>query len=1489
MPLFHIHGLVGALLSSVMAGTSVICTSGFDSEQFVPWLETLAPTWYTAVPTIHHAVLSRAQAEPTGLRNHSLRFIRSSSSALPARVMRGLEDLFHVPVIEAYGMTEAAHQIASNPLPPGQRKVGSVGLAAGPEVSIMDESGNLLSSAGETGEIVIRGVTITSGYINDAQSNRESFEQGWLRTGDEGHLDADGYLFITGRLKEIINRGGEKIAPREVEDVILHHRAVAEAIAFAVPHETLGQDVAVAVVPRQNEVITEAELQRLVASQLSDFKVPQRVLFVDRIPKSASGKPQRLGLAENFSTLLTKQCLAPRNRVEKTLAAIWSQVLGIERIGVQDNFFTLGGDSLRATQVISRVRATMQAELAYLSFFEAPTVAGLAQCIEGARPADNTFRGSSSRPSLQNDRIPLSFAQQRLWFLDQLEPGIPVYNRPIVLRLTGQLDSETLGRCLNEIVRRHEALRTSFPAVDGEPSQVVFSSLTIALSVIDLTRFADDEREAEALRRATGESHQPFDLAAGPLLKARLFRLDAEKHLLLLLTHHMVSDGWSDHLLVAEITKLYDAFIDGRPSPLTDLPIQYSDYALWQQSEVEERRHTQDANYWREQLKNAPFLLNLPTDRVRPSVQTYAGARQVFSLPAGLAEELKDLSRRENVTLFMTLFAAFTVLLYRYTGQGDLLVGVPVSGRDRVETEELIGVFINSLVLRTKLSGDLPFFDLLRRVREAALAAYAHQELPFEKLVNLMQLEREPSRTPLFQVMFQLRNLPQCDAKLSGLGVEPISLDMGLAKFDLSLEMAENANGLECQFEYNRELFDTATILRMQAHFRNLLENIVVHDDRRISDLSPLTEQERHQLLVEWNDTKIDRVSSRCIHQEFEIHAAQTPNALAVVFNERRLTYGELNRRANQLAHYLTKLGVGPESLVGVCLEPSLELAVALLGVLKAGGAYVPLDPAYPKERLGFMLQDAQMTVLIAQPHLLGILPDHNARVVSLDLDCHEISLESEENPDNGASVENLAYVIFTSGSTGRPKGVAVPHCAVVNVLTHMQEQLRLNAQDTLLFVASLSFDISVLEFFLPLISGASVVLVSREVAADGSQLSKMLSSSHVTIMHGTPATWRLLLHAGWRGSAPLRMLCGGETLQFELAGQLCAGGSTVWNLYGPTETTIYSSSGVYLRDSRGRSVSIGKPIANTQIYLLDRQLQPVPIGVAGELYIGGAGVARGYLNRPDLTAEKFIPDPFRSAPGARLYRTGDLARYLPDGSIECLGRIDHQVKIRGYRIECGEVESALRQYPAVREAVVVAQEESSVASIGPVRRLVAYVVAAQNLVPTAHELRAFLKHKLPEYMLPSAFVLLEAFPLMPNGKLDRAALPPPDQSRPDLKNLVPPRTAVENALAQIWKDVLELDEIGIHDNFFEIGGHSLLATLVLSQVRHVFQVELPMRTLFDRQTVCELANAITDLQGDAVVAEITDALLEIESLSDEEAQALAVKEKLTGGNRIVG
>ncbi len=1443
MPLFHIHGLVGAVLAAIVAGSEVVCTPGIDLEQFFSWLEEFRPTWYTAVPTMHQAILKQTEANRSLISGCSLRLIRSSSAPLPPTVTAQLEDVFKVPVIEAYGMTEASHQIASNPLPPRRRKTGSVGVATGSDVAIVDEQGQFLP-AGRHGEIVIRGVNITRGYANNPEANKEAFTDGWFRTGDQGYLDEDGYLFITGRLKEIINRGGEKIAPREVDDVLLDHPAVAQAVTFAVPHATLGEDVAAAVVLEKNASVTEIELQRLVGARLAEFKIPQRVLFVDEIPKSATGKIRRFDLAEKLGLgalhSLGRDFMAPRSEVEKILAKIWSQVLGGEHVSIQDNFFQLGGDSIRAGQIIARVRQALQVDLSVSSFFETPTIAGLAKGIERVPLAAKELEAQPLLPIARNKTLPLSFAQQRLWFFDQFEPGNPIYNRPVVLRLTGRLHADMLERCLNEIVARHEILRTNFSAAGGEPVQVINPSLPLKLRVTDLSDLTSSQREGEALRQAVEESRKPFDLVQEALVRANLFRLSEQEHLLLWLTHHIVFDGWSDNILLDEFTTLYTDLMAGRSSSLPQLTVQYSDHTLWQRSQFEDQSCAQDLSYWKRQLDNAPQALNLATDRPRPPRQTYRGARHTFSLPVFLSDQLKDLSRRAKVTCFMTLFAAFNTLLYRYTGQDDLLVGVPVAGRSRVETERLMGVFINTLALRTELGGKLTFLELLQRIRDVALQAYQHQELPFERLVETLRPDRDLSRAPLFQVMFQLRNLPQWNGKIPGLRVDRIQLDIGVARFDLTLEVGEMQGGLECTFEYSTDLFDPATIERMQGHFQTLLEGITANPDQRLSDLPLMTRSERDRLLVEWNDTHKDYPSDKRIHELFEEQVERTPDSVAVVFEGEAVTYRELNRRANQLAHYLIGLGVGPEVLVGVCLERSMKMVVAVLGVLKSGAAYIPLDPSYPRERLRFMLEDAQATLVLTQDRLAESFSRLSARVICPDRYREEIALQGEENPETEAQADNLAYVIFTSGSTGKPKGVQVQHRTAMNLLSDVRERLRLNGQDTSLFVASLSFDISVMELFLPLSLGARVVVVSSEVAADGPRLMDQLSTFRATVMHATPATWRLLIQAGWQGRLAM-ILCGGEALQPDLAAQLITRGTSVWNLYGPTETTIYSSAALYQSQLCGGKVSIGRPIANTQIYLLDDDLRSVPIGVAGELYIGGAGVTRGYLNRSEMTAEKFIPDPYSVEPGARLYRTGDLACYLPDGNIEYLGRIDHQVKIRGFRIELGEIESVLSQHPTVLENVVMAREDTSRNN-----RLVAYVITRNKASVTISALRDFLKGKLPDYMMPSQFVFLDSLPLTPNGKLDRTALPQPDQTRPELiGTFVAPRTPVEELLAELWAEVLNLERVGIHDNFFELGGHSLLATQVVSRVRQAFQMELPLRSLFENPTIEGFANII--------------------------------------------
>ncbi|MGK7878448.1 MAG: amino acid adenylation domain-containing protein, partial [Xenococcaceae cyanobacterium] len=1071
----------------------------------------------------------------------------------------------------------------------------------------------------------------------------------------------------------------------------------------------------------------------------------------------------------------------------------------------------------------------------------------------------NTATHSNLSPILpvpQDKDLPLSFAQQRLWFLGQLEPGSSAYNMPAVYRLTGQLNITVLEQSLNEIIRRHEVLRTTFPAVDGQPSQAIAPSVTLTLPTIDLREHPETEREAIAQQLANEEAQQPFNLATGPLFRVKPLRLAGAEYVLLLNMHHIISDGWSFDIFFRELEALYTAFSNDQPSPLPELPIQYADFAYWQRQWLQGEVLESQLNYWKQQLSGSLPLLQLPTDYPRPPIQTYQGAYQSLELSLDLTEALKTLSQQEGATLFTTLLAAFQTLLSRYSGQEDIIIGTPVAGRNQVETEGLIGFFINSLAIRTNLSGNPSFRQLLSQVREVTLGAYDHQDLPLEKLIEELNPERDLSRSPLFQVMFAFQNTPSQPRELLGLTITPLEVHNGTSKFDLTLDLRETSEGIKGGIEYNTDLFKAETITRILGHFQTFLESIVANPEQRLWDLPILTAAERHQLLVEWNNTQNNYSNNTCIHQLFDAQVEQTPDAIAVVFENQQLTYRELNRRANQLAHHLQALGVRPEVLVGICVERSLEMVVGLLGILKAGGAYVPLDPGYPQERLAYMLSDSQVPVLLTQKQLVVGLPNHQACVVCLDTDWRKISQKSEENPVCGVKPENLAYVIYTSGSTGKPKGVQIIHRGVVNFLNSMSSQPGLTTQDILLAITSLSFDIAALELFLPISMGARIVLVSREVASDGSQLLARLTSSGATVMQGTPATWCMLLAAGSKDSYPLKILCGGEALPRELASQLLERGSSLWNLYGPTETTIWSTA---YKVNASRLVTrienapecIGRPIANTQVYILDQHLQPVPIGVPGELYIGGDGLARGYLNRPELTAEKFISNPFSDEPGSHLYKTGDLARYLPDGNIEFLGRIDNQVKIRGFRIELGEIEAVLTQHSEVQQAVVIVREDEH-----GNKHLVAYVVPNnQFLIPSPEsqipsQLCHFLKQKLPDYMIPSAYILLDTLLLTPNGKIDRCALPEPDPLRLNLESaFVAPSTSVEQQIADIWTQFLKLDTVGIHDNFFELGGHSLLATQIISRLRQAFGRELPLKILFEAPTVSELSDRIETIR----------------------------------------
>lgn len=1015
-------------------------------------------------------------------------------------------------------------------------------------------------------------------------------------------------------------------------------------------------------------------------------------------------------------------------------------------------------------------------------------------------------------------------------------PDIPVYNECVTIHLPGPLDVPALQASLNEIIRRHEAWRTSFPQVNGLPVQKIHPAQPLPLAVSDLRALPAEQREAEALHLATEDARILFDLANGPLLRARLIHLEDEVHRLYLTLHHIIFDGVAIYqVFLPELRTFYEDALAARPHTLPEAPVRYSDYAHWQRERMRGDLLNDQLLYWKEQLAAIPAVLELPTDRPRPPIQTYRGSMQPFALSKRLTDALKALSRREGVTLYMTLVAAYNTLLYRYTGQEDMLIGTATAGRKRPESQKLMGFFLNTLVLRTDLSCNPTFRELLLRAREVVAGAVAHEDVPFEYVVKALQPERNLSQNPLFQVLLTLE--PPLPVLPSGWTLTQMDVTVGTSKFDLSLELDDRPEGLIGRFEYNADLFDASTITRMVGHWRTLLESIVADPSLPIAQLPMLTPQERQQALIDWNRTAADYPRTICLHQLFEAQVERTPDHVALVFKQQRLTYRELNERANQLAHYLRTLSLGPETLVGLCVERSVEMLIGLLGILKAGGAYVPLDPTYPAERLAYMLEDSQAPVLVTQKHLTETLPTAQAKVVNLDDDAALLAQQPATNPAVSTIPDNLAYVIYTSGSTGRPKGVQIPHRAVVNFMTSMRREPGLSATDTLLAVTTLSFDIAALELFLPLTVGARLVVAPREIVADGQQLAEALTQEQVTVMQATPITWRLLLASGWQGDARLKALCGGEALPLELAHELCPLVGQLWNMYGPTETTIWSAVSQIEADEG--QITIGHPIANTQLYLLDAQLQPIPSGVPGELYIGGDGLARGYLHRPELTEARFIPHPFSAEPDARLYKTGDLARYLPNGRIAVLGRIDNQVKLRGFRIEPGEIETVLEQHPAVREAVVVAREDTP-----GEKRLAAYVTTHERV--SASDLISHAQTQLPAYMLPSACVFLEQMPLTPNGKIDRRALPAPSvQQQEPQEGYVAPTRVSEMQLAGIWEELLEARPIGIRDNFFSLGGHSLLAARLVDRIEQVFQQKLPLAALFTGPTIEQLANVL--------------------------------------------
>lgn len=1058
----------------------------------------------------------------------------------------------------------------------------------------------------------------------------------------------------------------------------------------------------------------------------------------------------------------------------------------------------------------------------------------LAKRLQGKLKKPISVEPIEIAPQPRGGRQPLSYAEQRLWFLEQFEGGHAAYNIPIGFRLTGPLNPQALELTLKQIVQRHDILRASFHLEDGQPRKIIAERLSIVLPVNDLREKRAKEQQAEIERLVMQDARTPFHLAEVPLFRLRLFRLANKEYEFYLTIHHIIFDGWSFGVFLDELSGMYEAFLQGRPSPFPPLARQYADFIAWQQERMTGKAMQRQAAYWKQQLAGRLPTLDLPTDRPRPPMQTFAGALQTFELPDALAAALRDFARQEHVTLFTFLLTAFTVLLFRYTGQEDVIVGTPAANRATVDFEPLIGLFVNTLAMRSDLSGNPAFRDLLRRVQTMSHEALANQEMPFDLLVTELNPDRNTSHQAIFQVMFVLQNMPLEPLKLLGVSVEPITLHNGAARFDLLLEMIETDRVVKGVFEYNTDLFDAATIRRMAEHFLTLLHGIAANPNQPIAELPILPEAERRLMLVEWNATAAAYPLEKCLHQLIEEQAERTPDAVALIFDGQTMTYRELNQRANQLAHYLQRAGVAPEILVGVHLERSFDMIIGLLGILKAGGAYVPLDPAFPRERLLFMVEDAKMPVLLTQESLQTNLTGHQAQIVCIDAEWAEIAQCPASPPLSAVGSDCLCYILYTSGSTGKPKGVQISHRNVVNFLCSMQERPGIQETDALLAVTTLSFDIAGLELFLPLMTGARVILAKKEDTYDGGRLLDYLEHAGVTVMQATPVSWRLLIAAGWNGSSPLKVLCGGEAMPLDLKTELTARSGSVWNMYGPTETTIWSTLDVVKADDE--KITIGRPIANTQMYILNDAGQPAPIGIPDELYIGGEGVSRGYWNRSELTQERFLPNPFLDAPNARLYRTGDVARYLPDGRIEFFGRADQQVKIRGFRIELGEIEAVLMQHPAVRQAVVVARGTD-------VPQLAAYLALHAEKTEPADELRAILKQNVPDYMIPTSFTILDELPLTPNGKVDRRALPEPENADSEmLTALTAPRNPREEQIAQIWQELLGVERIGIDHNFFHLGGHSLLAMQMAAKLSTALSIRMSVKDLFLSPTIAQLA-----------------------------------------------
>ncbi len=1455
MPLFHGHGMRAALLQPLLAGSTVVCVPGFSAADFLAQLRDHAITWYTASFTIHKAVLDLLRDDPGAARGIHLRFIRSGSGRLSPEVMLGLEAALGTVVIERYGQTETG-TAAVNPLPPGIRKPGSVGLPEGCEIVIRSLRDFSPLPRGEEGEVTIRGPGVFDGYLDDPEATQAAFRDGWFRSGDMGRFDDDGHLTLTGRLKELINRGGEKVSPMEVEAALARHPGIRDVCAFALPHPRLGEDVAAAVVAMEGAAVDEDDLIAFAAETLADFKIPRRIFLVRSLALGATHKVDRRAVArqclatEPAANAEESGALDPRvAEIRRRLEPLWCSVLKLASIPAGRDFFLLGGDSLSAALLATLVAREFGITLLLRAIFrEARTLTRMAATIALAETADATSDPSmraSAMPIARRDadaRIPLSFAQEQIWLHDQLQAGSTAYTIYRVARLRGPLDPAALEQALTILVARHEVLRTTIRMSDGAPHQLVHPPTSVQVPVTDLMGVADELRAAELEHVVTAELRQAFDLAVGPLLRVRLWRLGREDHVFLLALHHILVDGGSIRALSRELADAYRHLVSGAAALPPPSALQFGDFAIADRRGDERGALAPQLAYWRRELEGVREL-DLPTDRPRQRVTTADGMRLIRPLSRIDGPRLRLLARSDGSSLFGVLIVAVQVLLHRLTGATDIVLGAPFSRRARSDLEAVVGLLINVLPIRADMSDDPSFRKVLRQVTGWILGAIEHQDAPLTRILDTTGVRRSPDRHPLFQTVVVHNTRDALSIELADLKTEMIAADDGSTKFDLLFSFVEHGDELELRLQYGTALFDGATVERLADNLERLLVSITATPDARLSTLEIIPEAQRVLQLQHWSGIGRTPPVLGSIAGLFCEHARARPSALAVVCGERRVSYATLDDWSTRLAHRLRAAGVGPESVIGLGAGRTPALLAAQLAILKLGAAFLPLDAGLPASRLEFMVRDAAALLVLAEDAAMPVLAGLEARVLRLDPTGADLADAPTTPIESGAGPNSLAYVMYTSGSTGTPKGVAVEQRGVIR-LVRDNDFADFGPDQRFLQLGSVAFDVSIFETWGALLNGGCVVQIAEE-RPSLQEIGRVIVAERVTTAWFTAGLFHQIVDHVLACCAGVgQVIAGGEVLsvshvkRFRAAHPACR----LINGYGPTEATTFATTYTVGDDAAlNPSVPIGRPIANTQAYVLDETQRLLPIGAIGELCLGGAGIARGYVNRPELTAQRFIASPF--AADQILYRTGDLVRWRSNGELQFLGRADRQVKLRGFRIEPVEIETALQTHEAVDQAVALIDRDAT----GEPRLVAFCVLNARAAAPGEPALRGFLRERLPHYMVPSAIAFLPALPLTPQGKVDLRALPKLTADRTQATRHVAPRTPFEAELAGIWRDVLGVRRVGITDDFFELGGHSLLAVKMLFRVWDAFAVELKLSAVFEAPTIEALALLILE------------------------------------------